>query len=115
MYDVGFEEFRAPPPRTSASEPVWPIYSNLLARPLRARLTMAQRRNVALIIGISGQDGAYLSRFLLNRGYTVHGTSRDKEMSSFTNLHKLDIHSRISLHSAAVQDFRSVVQVIDRI
>jgi GDPmannose 4,6-dehydratase len=76
---------------------------------------MAQRRNVALIIGISGQDGAYLSRFLLNRGYTVHGTSRDKEMSSFTNLHKLDIHSRISLHSAAVQDFRSVVQVIDRI
>jgi GDPmannose 4,6-dehydratase len=76
---------------------------------------MAQQRNVALIIGISGQDGAYLSRFLLERGYTVHGTSRDKEMSSFANLHRLDIHSRISLHSAAVQDFRSVVQVIDRI
>ena len=75
---------------------------------------MAQRRKVALIVGISGQDGAYLSRFLLERGYTVHGTSRDKEMSSFANLHRLDIHSQISLHSAAVQDFRSVVQVIGR-
>ena len=76
---------------------------------------MAQLRNVALIFGISGQDGAYLSRFLLERGYTVHGTSRDKDMSSFANLHRLGIHSRVSLHSAAVQDFRSVVQVIGQI
>ena len=76
---------------------------------------MAPLRNVALIIGISGQDGAYLSRFLLERGYAVHGTSRDKEMSSFANLHRLNIHSRVSLHSAAVQDFRSVAQVIGQI
>jgi GDPmannose 4,6-dehydratase len=76
---------------------------------------MVQRPNVALIIGVSGQDGAYLSRFLLKRGYTVHGTSRDKEMSNFYNLRRLDIHSRISLHSVAVQDFRSVVQVIGQV
>ena len=57
---------------------------------------MAPLRNVALIFGISGQDGAYLSRFLLERGYAVHGTSRDKEMSSFANLHRLNIHSRVS-------------------
>src|SRR6516162_7739069 len=36
-------------------------------------------------------------------------------MSSFANLHRLGIHSQISLHSAAVQNFRSVVQVIGRI
>jgi GDPmannose 4,6-dehydratase len=74
-----------------------------------------QQRSVALIFGISGQDGAYLSQFLLDHGYAVHGTSRDKEMSSFANLHRLDIYSRISLHSAAVQDFRSVVQVIGKV
>jgi GDPmannose 4,6-dehydratase len=76
---------------------------------------MAPLRNVALIFGISGQDGAYLSRFLLDRGYAVHGTSRDKEMSGFPNLHRLNIHSRVLLHSAAVHDFRSVVQVIGQI
>jgi GDPmannose 4,6-dehydratase len=76
---------------------------------------MVQRPKVALIIGVSGQDGAYLSRLLLERGYTVHGTSRDKEMSNFDNLRRLDIHSRVSVHSAAVQDFRSVVQVIGQV
>src|SRR4029077_20303786 len=79
------------------------------------QLTMAAPRNIALIFGISGQDGAYLSRFLLERGYAVHGTSRDKEMSGFPNLHRLNIHSRVLLHSAAVQDFRSVVQIIGQI
>ena len=31
---------------------------------------------VALIFGVSGQDGAYLSEFLIKKGYEVHGTSR---------------------------------------
>jgi GDPmannose 4,6-dehydratase len=40
----------------------------------------------ALICGIPGQDGAYLSQFLLDRGYIVYGTSRDAQMPSFRNL-----------------------------
>ncbi len=40
----------------------------------------------ALIFGVSGQDGAYLARFLLERGYLVHGTSRDAEISSFSEI-----------------------------
>ena len=40
----------------------------------------------ALIIGISGQDGAYLAKFLLEKGYEVHGTSRDHEVNNFRNL-----------------------------
>jgi GDPmannose 4,6-dehydratase len=66
----------------------------------------------ALIIGISGQDGSYLAASLLAKGYTVHGTSRDKELANFANLRALGIFERVRLHSATVTDFRSVVQVI---
>jgi GDPmannose 4,6-dehydratase len=36
---------------------------------------MRQESNVALITGITGQDGSYLAEFLLAKGYEVHGTS----------------------------------------
>ncbi|MBU4396492.1 MAG: GDP-mannose 4,6-dehydratase, partial [Proteobacteria bacterium] len=45
----------------------------------------------ALILGVSGQDGAYLSKLLLNKGYRVVGSSRDAQMSSFANLERLGI------------------------
>jgi GDPmannose 4,6-dehydratase len=68
--------------------------------------------NTALIFGISGQDGAYLAQHLMGRGYQVHGTSRDKELTSFANLRKLGILDRVQLHSASPTDFRSILQVI---
>ena len=39
----------------------------------------------ALICGISGQDGVYLAQLLLNKEYNVCGTSRDAQVSSFSN------------------------------
>ncbi len=69
----------------------------------------------ALIFGVSGQDGAYLARLLLERGFAVHGTSRDREMASFDNLIHLGIRERVSLHSAVPSDFRSVLQVISAV
>jgi len=66
----------------------------------------------ALIFGISGQDGAYLADLLLRQGYVVVGTSRDAELSSFYNLQALDIRSKVSLSSASLSDFRSVMQAI---
>ena len=68
-----------------------------------------------LIFGISGQDGAYLASLLLQKGYEVHGTSRDAEMSSFTSLVALGIRGRVTLHSAVLTDFRSTLQVIARV
>jgi GDPmannose 4,6-dehydratase len=66
----------------------------------------------ALIIGISGQDGAYLAQLLLNEGYVVHGTSRDAELSSFGTLKLLNVFDKVHLHSMSSIDFRSVMQVI---
>ncbi len=69
----------------------------------------------ALICGISGQDGAYLSELLLKKGYLVFGTSRDAEMSSFNHLRFLEIRDRIQVDSMTLTDFRSVLQTISRI
>lgn len=66
----------------------------------------------ALICGVSGQDGAYLSRFLLGKGYAVHGSARDAQMATFANLGKLGIREQIEYHSMALNDFRSVLQVL---
>ena len=68
----------------------------------------------ALIFGIGGQDGTYLSKLLLDNGYIVHGTSRDAEISPFTALESLGLRDRVTLHSTTPTDFRSVVQTISR-
>lgn len=64
----------------------------------------------ALIYGISGQDGAYLTRLLRDKGYTVFGTSRDAQTASFANLRQLGLFDEVTLSSVAVNDFRSVLQ-----
>jgi GDPmannose 4,6-dehydratase len=68
----------------------------------------------ALIIGISGQDGAYLADLLLQKGYEVHGTSRDHEVSSFRNLQRLGIKDKVKLTSMVTSDFRSVLTALQK-
>ena len=68
----------------------------------------------ALIIGVSGQDGAYLARLLLEKGYEVHGTSRDHEVGTFGNLQKLGIKDRVKLTSMVTSDFRSVLTALQK-
>ncbi|MGH8254181.1 MAG: GDP-mannose 4,6-dehydratase [Steroidobacteraceae bacterium] len=68
----------------------------------------------ALICGVSGQDGAYLCRFLHQRGYEVHGSSRDAEAGSFENLRRVGIYEHVVKHSMDSNDFRSVLQVLTR-
>jgi GDPmannose 4,6-dehydratase len=66
----------------------------------------------ALICGISGQDGAYLADFLLKKGYSVVGTSRDAQTSSFSTLTRLGIADRVQFESMATYDFRSVLSIL---
>ena len=69
----------------------------------------------ALIFGIGGQDGAYLAQHLLARGYEVVGTSRDAGVSGFGNLARLGIRDQVRTASAAINDFRSVLQLLARV
>lgn len=72
-------------------------------------------RKKVLICGVSGQDGAYLSKLLIEKGYEVFGGSRDVDNSSFRNLKMLKILDSINLVSITLTDFRSVFQTINRI
>ncbi len=69
----------------------------------------------ALICGVSGQDGAYLARLLLQKGYEVYGTSRDAQINSFNNLISLGIRKDVQTLSMIINDFRSVVNVIKNV
>ena len=69
----------------------------------------------ALILGVSGQDGAYLAKLLLQKGYHVVGSSRDAQMSSFVNLDRLGIRNQVQTESVSSNDFRSVLQVLKKV
>ncbi len=69
----------------------------------------------ALICGIGGQDGSYLAKLLLGKGYQVYGTSRDAQVSEFKNLTRLGILTETEVLSMAPNDFRSVLQVLNQV
>ena len=56
-----------------------------------------------LIIGVSGQDGAYLARLLLDKGCRVVGSSRDAQMNSFGNLSRLGIKNDVRRESMVAE------------
>ncbi len=66
-------------------------------------------QKVALICGVSGQDGSYLAQLLLDKGYRVFGTSRDVQGSGFANLRQLGIKEQVQYISMVPEDFRSVL------
>ena len=67
----------------------------------------------ALIIGVSGQDGPYLARRLLEEGYRVYGTSRNHHEISFGNLASIGVASDVNFLSMSLMDMESVVSVLD--
>ena len=72
------------------------------------------KNKTALIFGISGQDGAYLSQLLINKGYIVWGTSRDAKKSKFTNLESLGIDKKINLVTILDDDFQKLLNLISK-
>lgn len=66
----------------------------------------------ALICGVTGQTGAYLSDLLLKHGYRVVGASRDCETADLSRLNALGILDQVSLISLAPSDFRNVLHAI---
>ena len=71
-------------------------------------------KKVALITGITGQDGSYLSEFLLEKGYEVHGIVR---RSSLINTHRIDhLYDKIAkLHYGDLTDSTNIVRVIQKV
>ncbi len=66
----------------------------------------------ALITGITGQDGAYLAKFLLDKGYKVYGTYRRLSTPNFWRLQHLDILGEVELLHADLIDASSMAEAI---
>ena len=69
----------------------------------------------ALVCGVSGQDGSYLAKLLLEKGYRVVGTSRDAQVASFGNLRRLGVKDDVECCSMVLTDFRSTLQTLARV
>ena len=69
----------------------------------------------ALITGITGQDGSYLSEFLLDKGYEVHGIIRRSSVDFRERIAHLEGQPRFHLHYADLGDSMSIVQVVRRV
>ena len=69
----------------------------------------------ALITGVTGQDGSYLSEFLLARGYDVHGIIRRTSADFRERIAHLEGQAHFHLHYADLEDSMSIVKVVDKV
>lgn len=76
---------------------------------MRLRLSMAKR---ALITGITGQDGAFLARLLVDKGYKVYGTYRRVSTPNFWRLQQLNVLNKITLIPADLSDTTSLLEAV---
>jgi GDPmannose 4,6-dehydratase len=75
---------------------------------------------IALITGITGQDGSYLAEFLLNKGYEVHGVKR---RTSLINTDRIDhlyeephiINKKFILHHGDLTDSTSLIRIVQKV
>src|SRR3569623_1856120 len=78
---------------------------------------MSEKQKVALITGVTGQDGAYLAELLLNKGYIVHGIKRRSTLFNTDRIEHLyqDRHEkgeRFFLHHGDMTDSSSLIRII---
>ena len=107
-------------PTTQAKTKMEEHRQQLRDRMIAARVAERAARNqpvsrTALIVRISGHDGAYLARSLLDKGYDVYGTSRNIGLARTDGLRALGIRDKVSLLSVSPVDFRSVSDAIERV
>ena len=72
-------------------------------------------RKVALITGITGQDGSYLAELLLDKGYDVHGTIRRSSTDYRERIAHLEGKPNFHLHYADLGDSMSIIQVMNKV
>ena len=76
---------------------------------------MNNKRDIALITGITGQDGSYLAEFLLEKGYEVHGIIRRSSVDYRERISHLEGKANFHLHYADLGDSMSILGVIGKV
>ena len=72
-------------------------------------------KNIALITGVTGQDGSYLSEFLLEKGYEVHGIIRRSSVDFRERIAHLEGRPHFHLHYADLSDSMSLVKLVGKV
>ncbi len=72
-------------------------------------------KKIALITGINGQDGSYLSEFLLEKNYIVHGTLKRNSVAENQTSRLNNVYEKIKLHYADLTDISSLISVIQKV
>jgi GDPmannose 4,6-dehydratase len=73
------------------------------------------KNKVALITGINGQDGSYLSEFLIDKGYEVHGILKRNSVAENQTARLDNIFDKINLHYGDLTDISSLISVIQKV
>jgi GDPmannose 4,6-dehydratase len=73
-----------------------------------------QKNKIALITGINGQDGSYLTEFLLDKEYEVHGTLKRNSVAENQTSRLDNVYDKIKLHYADLTDISSLISVIQK-
>ncbi len=68
----------------------------------------------AFITGITGQDGAYLAKFLLHRGYTVYGGYRRTSSPNFWQLEEMGVFEDVRLLEVDIQDTGNLIRAFEK-
>jgi GDPmannose 4,6-dehydratase len=75
-----------------------------------------QKNKIALITGITGQDGSYLAEYLLNKGYTVHGLRRRVSLFNTNRIdHLISEDLPLVLHYGDMTDTSSIMRILNKI
>ena len=75
----------------------------------------SMKKKKALITGINGQDGAYLSKLLLDKGYKVYGTCRRSTSERFTRLKILGVFDKVHLYDFDLLEVSNIQKIIKEI
>ena len=74
-----------------------------------------EKKNIALITGVTGQDGSYLSELLLEKGYEVHGVIRRSSVDFRQRIAHLEGKPHFHLHYADMSDSMSLVKLVGKV
>jgi GDPmannose 4,6-dehydratase len=74
----------------------------------------------ALITGVTGQEGAYLTKFLLNKGYEVHGIKRSSSVDNIIRITQLcsehsNYKKNLFLHDGDMTDSGSIIRIVEKV
>ena len=72
------------------------------------------KKKIALITGVSGQDGAYLAKFLLHNNYTVVGADRRSSRSNYWRLRRLNINNDIIFEELELAEINEIIRLIKK-